>query len=283
LSYTEKSAKRDALETVALFLLLVAIFYCLGYWLIFRLERATPLMLSVAVATIATCLIKKRRLADLGWEWGEHRMQWVSYLLPLSIVLIAYLLIWISGAGEWYNTDFVETKKNEYSLENWSDLSLIVFHFVLMATYSFVLSLPAAFGEELGWRGFLVPELAKAMPFLSVALVSGLIWSLFHWPLMFVGMYGNDNIPMLYQVMVFSVFIVSLSVVMTYLRYKTNSLWTAVLFHASLNVFMQKVFTPLTIENSSSGWYVNEFGLIPAGVAALFAVYFGIKGINEFS
>lgn len=33
---------------------------------------------------------------------------------------------------------------------------------------------------SLGWRGFLVPELAKFMSFTSVALTSGLIWAVWH-------------------------------------------------------------------------------------------------------
>ena len=41
----------------------------------------------------------------------------------------------------------------------------------------------AATGEEIGWRGFLVPELAKVLPFTGVALVSGLIWVSWHYPI----------------------------------------------------------------------------------------------------
>jgi uncharacterized protein len=40
----------------------------------------------------------------------------------------------------------------------------------------------AAAGEEIGWRAFLVPELAKVLPFTGVALVSGLIWAAWHYP-----------------------------------------------------------------------------------------------------
>ena len=239
-------------------------------------------MLSVGVATILTCLIRKRNLASLGWTWGSWKYQWVSYLLPLVIVFVAYLIIWIAGFGGWYNSEFVLQQMQDYNLVNWSATSLVIFHFFLTATYSFVLLLPSVLGEEMGWRGFLVPELAKFMSFTNVALTSGLIWSVWHWPMMLKGFYGNDVTPLYYQIFFFTLLMVSNSVIMTYLRFKTNSLWTAVIFHISGNVFLQKVFAPLTIDTDNSAWYVNEFGVVPAIVAFVVAVYFWNKGKAEF-
>ena len=71
--------------------------------------------------------------------------------------------------------------------------------------------------------------------------------------------------------------------VMTYLRYKANSLWTAVIFHMSLNVFMQKFFAPLTIETDQSAWFINEFGIVPALVSCMVAVVFWRKGRQAFA
>ena len=133
-------------------------------------------MLGVGVATILTCLIRKHSLANLGWTWGSWKYQWMSYLLPLVIVFVAYLIIWVAGFGGWYNSEFVLQQMQDYNLVNWSAASVIIFQFFLTATYSFALSLPSVLGEELGWRGFLVPELAKFMTFTGVALTSGLIW-----------------------------------------------------------------------------------------------------------
>jgi len=99
---------------------------------------------------------------------------------------------------------------------------------------------------------------------------------------MFKGFYGNDVTPLYYQLFFFTLFIVSSSVIMTYLRFKTDSLWTAVIFHMSANVFLQKVFTPLTIENESSAWYMDEFGAVPALIAFAFAIHFWRKGKSEF-
>ena len=240
-------------------------------------------MLAVGVATILTCLIRKRSLANLGWSWGSWKYQWMSYLLPLVIVSVAYSIIWVGGFGGWYNSGFVQQQMQDYSLSGWSSTSVIIFHFALTATYSFVLLLPSVLGEELGWRGFLVPELAKFMSFTKVALTSGLIWAMWHWPLVFMGLYGNDVTPLYYQLFFFSLFIISNAVIMTYLRFKTNSLWTAVIFHMSGNVFLQEVFAPLTIDTDRSAWYVDEFGVVPAMVAFVVAVYFWKKGNAEFS
>ncbi len=234
---------KDTILTLATFLILVVAFYLLGYWLIYRMGQATPLMLSVGAATLVTCLLRKRNLSSLGWQWGEWKHQRTSYLLPLIIALTSYLIIWACGFGEFYNVEFLSKQKESYNLGHWSDLAIFLFHCGLIATISFFVSLPSILGEEIGWRGFLVPELAKTMSFTGVGVVSGFIWALFHWPLIILGLYGNDITPLYYQLFVFSVFITATGIIMAYFRIKTNSLWPAVIYHASSNIFIQKLFT----------------------------------------
>lgn len=273
---------RNSIITLLVFLVLLIACTTAGYWLIFRLGRATPIMLAVGVATILTCLIRKKKLASLGWGWGDWHYQWLSYLLPLTIALLASLFIWLAGFGEWFDPAFVLQQKTEYNLGEWSNGGIIFFHFLLTASYSFILALPGVLGEEIGWRGFLVPELAKFLSFTHVALISGLIWSAWHLPLFLMGFYGAEGTPLYYQLFFFTLFLVSNSVTMTYLRLKTGSLWTAVLFHASGNVFIQKFFTPLTLANEKSAWYADEFGAITALVALAVGIFFWRKGKTEF-
>ena len=273
---------RDSVLAIAVFFIFLIACTAVGYWLIFRLGRATPVMLAVGVATVLTCLVTRRDLATLGWGWGNWKYQWLSYLLPFIIALAAYAIIWASGLGDWYDVGFVQRKMEDYNLVGWTDESVIAFHLALTATYGFVLLLPSALGEEMGWRGFLVPELARFMSFTGVALTSGLIWAVWHWPMIFMGIYGNEGPSLSYQLFFFTLLITALSVIMTYLRFRTNSLWTAVIFHMSLNVFLQKIFAPLTSENERSAWFVNEFGAIPALVASAIAIYFWKKGKKEF-
>mgnify|MGYP003627275045 FL=1 len=274
---------KDTILTLATFLILVVAFYLVGYWLIYRMGQATPLMLSVGAATLVTCLLRKRKLSSLGWQWGEWKHHRAGYLLPLVIALISYLIIWVCGFGDFYNADFLSKQKESYNLGHWNDLAILLFHFGLIATISFIVSFPSILGEEIGWRGFLVPELAKTMSFTGVGLVSGFIWALFHWPLIILGLYGNDVTPLYYQLFVFSVFITATGVIMAYYRMKTNSLWPAVIYHASSNIFIQKLFTPITVTNTNSAWYIDEFGVVIAIVATCVALYFLRKGNAEFN
>ena len=280
-SHMTKAHIRESLPLLITFLVLAIAFYGLGYWLIFRLGRATPLMMSVGVAAIVTLLIYRRPLASLGLAWGDSRYQWASYCIPLAIALVSYLLIWVSGVGD-VNSDFASGLAETYNLAGWSVGALVLFHFCLSATLTLSLSIPSIVGEEIAWRGLLVTELSKSLSFKSVALITGVLWSMFHWPLMFKGFYGSEHTPLYYQMGLFTLFIVSNSVTMTYLRYKTNSVWSAVLFHASSNVFLQKVFTPFTTVDQHSAWYVDEFGLVVPIVAFLCAIYFWIRANREF-
>ena len=63
-----------------------------------------------------------------------------------------------------------------------SQPALVVVSIVSDLTVGVIPNCIAAMGEKLGWREFLVPELAKITSFKNVAWISGLIWALYHFP-----------------------------------------------------------------------------------------------------
>ena len=92
-----------------------------------------------------------------------------------------------------------------------------------------------AFGEELGWRGFLVPELYKHVNFTKTAVISGLIWSVYHYPLV-IGLEADElGVNTAYLLLTATVGGIGLSTIMAWLRLKSGSVWTAVFMHAALN------------------------------------------------
>ena len=92
--------------------------------------------------------------------------------------------------------------------------------------------LPAVFvinlGEEIGWRGFALPQLQARFNAVTAAVRLGAIWSLFHFPVYY-------QRPLFY--LIFAVFIVALSIILTWVFNRTQgSILLMVLFHCSLNV-----------------------------------------------
>ncbi len=94
-------------------------------------------------------------------------------------------------------------------------------------------------GEELGWRGLLVPELATLTGYTGAALVTGLLWALFHYPLLFFSD-NNSGAPLWYVSLSFTVGIVAGSFIVSWLRLRSGSIWTAVIMHASHNDFTRR-------------------------------------------
>lgn len=277
------NSKKEAYITIITFLILTVAFYILGYWLIYRMGRATPLMLSVGAATIATCLIRRKSLATLGWSWGSWNVQWQSYLIPLFITCVAYVIIWSLGLAELDSSKFLSDKKESYNLQEWGNFSLLAFHFFFIAIIGFVMAIPSILGEEIAWRGLLVPELSKVTSFTGVALVSGILWSAFHWPIIFLGLYGNGDTSIYYQLFFFTLFLTSSGTIMAYYRLKSGSVWTAVMYHGTLNIFLQKLFAPITINGDNSNYFVDEFGAVLALVASFVAYFYWKKGVREIT
>lgn len=94
-----------------------------------------------------------------------------------------------------------------------------------------------AFGEELGWRGFLLPKMiAGGIP--RPYLASGLVWAAWHLPLIvYGGFYSTDRT--LLMALAYGSSMVAMTFVISELRVRSGSVWPATVFHASHNFFFQ--------------------------------------------
>lgn len=126
-------------------------------------------------------------------------------------------------------------------------------------------------------RGFFIWELRKVLPFGGVSLVSGLIWAVWHFPIIIA--YGG-GVPAI-QLGCFSLMIVSMSVIMTYFTFRSESLWPAVFFHAAHNIFIQKIFTPLTEQNETTAFWIDEYGLMIPIIVTFVAPFYWRKAKAE--
>jgi len=261
-----------------LFLALVTIFAAIGYVIAVAMgddNRTSGVFVVQFAPLIAAFLTKfafQRNLRGLGWGWGKTRYQFAAYVLAFVLPLISFGLVWLFGFGGFYDTAFIaeaQTGISEmFGLNIGSPFVLMAVLVVLGGTLGLFVAI-GGIGEELGWRGFLVPELYKHYDFTRTVLISGVIWAVYHWPLLIfliAPRLGVSALPLLAFTIVASV---GLSTIMAWFRLRSGSVWTAVIFHMALNIHTQGFFQNLTIETSWLTHYISgEHGLMVAIVAA---------------
>ena len=95
-----------------------------------------------------------------------------------------------------------------------------------------VFSTPVQSGEELGWRGYVLPRLAERMGFAWASVVLGLIWAGWHLPIFFIP--GADKYHQSFPL--WATAVTAVSVAMAYMYVKTGgSLLLTMLMHAAVN------------------------------------------------
>lgn len=113
--------------------------------------------------------------------------------------------------------------------------------FILIQTIQAVLIAPLVnsvftFGEEFGWRGYLLPKL---MPLggRKAVCISGIIWGVWHWPVIAMGHnYGLDYVgwPWL-GMLAMTWFTLVGGVFLSWATLRSASVWPAVIGHAAVN------------------------------------------------
>jgi len=265
---------------VLTYLLFEFLFSSLFYFLIIRAKQlgagggvyVTGIMWCPALAAFVTLKMNGRRLSDVGWRWPATKYALMSWYVPLLYAAIAYAIVWLSGLGGFPNREFVAAVTTRMG-PRLSPLVATILYVLLVGSFGLVGSLSRAVGEEIGWRGFLVPELSKTVGFTGTALISGVVWALWHYPILIFADY-NSGTATWYALTCFTVMVVAIAFVFAWLRLKSGSVWTAALLHASHNLYVQAIFTPLTKDTGKTAWYIDEFGAVLPIVTIAFAIYF---------
>ncbi|HUH97750.1 MAG TPA: type II CAAX endopeptidase family protein [Anaerolineales bacterium] len=212
------------------------------------------LMLAPGLAAVITYLVFERSLRPVGWQGGEIVYLLLGLAMPIIYCLLEYGVIWSTGWGK-YNGQFPR------------DFPAYLLVLLFTGTLSALL-------EEVGWRGFLVPQMIKLTSFTMTAIITGLIWAVWHYPLIIYSNVRLGNTPLLYSLVCFTIFVVGLSFAAAWLRLRSGSVWASTLLHGSHNVFMLHVFNVLTTDSGGTWLLLGEYGAMTAVVGLWLAVLF---------
>jgi membrane protease YdiL (CAAX protease family) len=108
-------------------------------------------------------------------------------------------------------------------------------------------------GEEIGWRGFLLPGLLRQRSPIVATAVVAIAWLVWHSPLYFLpGMpsYGESYAA-------FAVWVIPLSFLLTYVWLGTRSVWLATIMHGTANIGSSLVFP---VEDAATRFIYSGIG-----------------------
>ena len=198
-----------------------------------RLVMSAGSMLIPLLAVIFTQLIfKEPVLKGLGISFKINRWWWIGWLL-MPVIALATLGVTLLMPGAHWTPD---GEMVQQSLQNMPEgigvWGLIGISMLSGLFAGITINALFAFGEEIAWRGFLMKEF-KGKKFLSAVLWIGVIWGLWHAPLILNG----HNYPQHPVAGVFMMVILCLllTTMLMYFRKKSGSVIVAAIMHGTIN------------------------------------------------
>lgn len=150
------------------------------------------------------------------------------------------------------------------------DSTFLIRRLLLAPTIGILLSTFAAVGEELGWRGFLHTHL-KELDINNPYFVTGVIWAVWHWPLILWGDYATSKMPM-FSLAMFTIMVISFSIFLGQLRQASKSVWPVALAHGVHNTWIQGIYPSFYVAGALDPFFGGESGLILAVLYLIFAI-----------
>jgi membrane protease YdiL (CAAX protease family) len=189
--------------------------------------------------------------------------KWKNYFSVLFVIILMFVLIYALAALFGVLPDLSIQK---FAAANHATLpipgpAMAALIFLITITIAPIINAIAAFGEELGWRGYLLPKLLPLGETKALVL-SGLIWGLWHAPLVLLIGFGNYPNRLLGAVL-FTLVITCLGIYFGYLRTKSGSTILTSWAHGALNSQGYGVWVMLY-------WGVNPYLVGAGGVLSLF-------------
>jgi CAAX protease family protein len=231
------------------------------------------LMWTPAAASVVARLILREGFADVSFRIGGCR-GWKAVMLALSFPiifgLISYGIAWVTGLVHFSPQPIPMAAR--FVGANSSPVLVFLVNLAVAATVVTILSVRTAAGEEIGWRGYMLTRLIDAgVP--KPVLASGIIWGVWHVPLILGGVYLAGAPPTL-SALLWMVTATSFGFVFARLRLETGSVWPAIALHASWNSIIQVAFDPASTGAAAAVW-VGESGILVALAMIVAAVVFG--------
>lgn len=205
------------------------------YTVLASLYMLLPLMIAVVIQKV-----DKDKLASTGLLRFKIKASWlVAWMLPVVMVLLTLVVNALVPGCE-FNTDMSAMVPADSVTEEQREMLALFMNPAVVIMITIVSGLLAgvtinavfAFGEEYGWRNYLV-DVLREQKFVCASILIGIVWGLWHFPLILLGHnYPQHSVAGVFMMVVFCVLA---SFIETYIVIKTKSVFPAAIFHGTIN------------------------------------------------
>lgn len=233
-------------------------------------------------AIIVTLFIAREPFSTLRLNTlGTKPIYFLAWLLPVVIAALTLGTTVLLGTGQFDgNLTFMrELVAKAPSTPDMPSVEMLVLIQIGSAlTIAPFINILFAMGEELGWRGFLLPKLLPLGEWKAL-LLSGFIWGIWHAPTTILHGYNFPLHPYL-GVLVMTIGCMLLGVIFGWLYLKTRSPWAPALAHGTFNAIAGVSFfflKPDGLDTALAGNPLGVAGWLP--MAAVIAILVVLKQI----
>lgn len=235
-------------------------------------DMISQIMLAPALAAIAARLFTKEGLVKSGFQFNfsEHRFLflfgWFGTTALTFIGAILYFIVFrenfdpnMTEFVASYSTSVENTGVQVDAVEIVASFKADLFVKVFTAA---VLDIMSSFGEEWGFRAYLLPKLFRKIGAIPAMIISGLISGLWYAPLVYLGYYYGDTnagFPIV-NILAMCIFSMVTGIIYSFLCLRTGSIFPSVFAHSAVSV-MRSQATLMTFDGG------NHFiGPAPTGI-----------------
>ena len=255
--------------------------------------RAAIGMFGPAIAATIVRLVRKDGFADAGLRLAARGRKGVvgiyiaAYLLPPILIAAGIVLALLTGIQHWAFSDNLNLMAKTITTQlqsvgqslphglsaNQLALISIISQTILAFTVGILINMIFTFGEEFGWRGYLLPRLSPLGGILA-AIITGIVWGLWHAPLIVLNGYNYPGHPWSGVIMMV-IFTTALSMIFAWLRFRSGSVWPSTLAHAAFNAQAGFAIIFLSQADSLLRAPIGIIGLLPT---IAFAIWLAVTG-----
>lgn len=202
---------------------------------------SVPYMWAPAIAHILTRLLSREGWKDVGLR-PHFRKGWrywlMAWLLP-GFLTIGGAVVFFLLFPRFFDPSLAflrQSLQRTPFLTRFSPWAVVAIETIVGILISPIVNGVATFGEEFGWRAYLLPKLMP-LGWRRATLWMGVIWGVWHWPVIFMGAEYGFNYPGYPWLgpLLFIWFTFSLGVFLAWMTLRAGSVWPAVIGHAAAN------------------------------------------------